>query len=153
MSSTRKFIFRCTKARLFIFIRNKILKKQKKKKTSQKTPKREREGGGGSECWFRRVPGPGQDFSWDFFLQTTRFCMCMCIYIIAYKRIFIEGGIGVLELFLVIFIQNGAILGNSNGYTCLDIMPQQEGRLPIYLIRDVQHTVIYINLIHCICRY
>ena len=57
------------------------------------------------------------------------------------------------ELFFVIFIQNGAILGNSNGYTCLDIMPQLEGRLPIYLIRDVQYIVIYINLIHCICRY
>ena len=32
----------------------------------------------------------------------------------------------------------------SNWYTCLDIMPQQEGRLPIYLIRDVQYIVIYI---------
>ena len=82
--------------------------------------------------------------------------MCMCIYIIVSKRIVIEGGIGVLPqnyFFSKIFIQNGAILGNSNGYTCLDIMPQQEGRLPIYLIRDVQYIVISINLIHCICRY
>ena len=67
--------------------------------------------------------------------------MCMCIYIIVSKRIVIEGGYWgpPPELFLVIFIQNGAILGNSNGYTCLDIMPQQEGWLPIYLIRDVQY--------------
>ena len=82
--------------------------------------------------------------------------MCMCIYIVVSKRIVIvkRGYWGPPpELFLVIFIQNGAILGNSNGYTCLDIMQQQEGRLPIYLIRDVQYIVIYINLIHCICRY
>ena len=81
--------------------------------------------------------------------------MCMCIYIIVSKRIVIEGDMGVLpqKFFLVIFIQNGAILGNSNGYTCLDIMPQQEGMLSIYLIRDVQFIVIYIHLIHCICRY
>ena len=73
--------------------------------------------------------------------------MCMCIYIIISKRIVIEGGMGPPpELFLVIFIQNGAILANSNGYTCLDIMPQQEGRLPIYLIRDVQYIVIYIYI-------
>ena len=45
----------------------------------------------------------------------------------------LKGGLGSLSnKFLVIFIQNGAILGNSNGYICLDIMPQQEGRLPIY---------------------
>ena len=36
------------------------------------------------------------------------------------------------------------------GTPCLDIMPQQEGRLPIYLIRDVHYIVIYINLIHTI---
>ena len=97
--STRKFIFRYTKARLFIFIRNKILKKKKKKSNTTPPPPPPRErGGGGSECWFRRVPGPGQDFPWFFllFLHTTRFCMCMCIYIIVSKRIVIEGGIRVL---------------------------------------------------------
>ena len=52
---------------------------------------------------------------------------------------------------LVIFVQNGGILGNTNGYICLDIMPQQEGRLTIfetycYLI-EMQGT--YIDL----CRY
>ena len=105
ISSTRKYISRYTKARLFIFIRNKILKKQnkkaknKKQKTgTQKKPREREREGGGSECWFRRVPGPGQDFPWDFFLflHTTRFCMCMCIYIIVSKRIVIEVGIGVL---------------------------------------------------------
>ena len=75
--------------------------------------------------------------------------MCICIYIIISIRIVIDGG-PPPELFLVIFIQNAAILGNSNGYTCLDIMPQQEGRLPIYLIRDIQYIVIYINLIHIV---
>ena len=57
---------------------------------------------------------------------------------------------------LVIFIQNCAILGNSNGYIFLDIMPQKEGRLPIYLNRDVQYEYNYsdINpLIDCMCRY
>ena len=44
MSSTRKFIFMYTKARLFIFIRNKILKKQTQKQPQKKKPKR----GGGS---------------------------------------------------------------------------------------------------------
>ena len=34
--------------------------------------------------------------------------------------------------FLVIFIQNGAILGYANGYMCLDIMSQKESRLPIF---------------------
>ena len=41
---------------------------------------------------------------------------------------------------LVIFMQNGASLGNNYAYMCLDIMPQQEGTLPskhIYLNRDV----------------
>ena len=38
----------------------------------------------------------------------------------------VEGGSGGLppEHFLVIFIQNGAILGNINGYMWLDIMSQ-----------------------------
>ena len=39
---------------------------------------------------------------------------------------------------LVIFIQNGAILGNFIGYICLDIMPQKEDR-------GVQYIVIYIR--------
>ena len=74
-----------------------------------------------------------QDRIFFLFLHTTSFSMCMCIYIIVSKRIVIEGGMGVLpqNFFFVIFIQNGAILGNSYWYTCLDIMPQQEGRLPI----------------------
>ena len=36
------------------------------------------------------------------------------------------------KYFLVIFVQNGAILGNTNGYTCLDTMPQQEGKLTVF---------------------
>ena len=44
MSSTRKFIFRYTKARLSIFIRNKILKKQKKKKDTTPPPPQEKGG-------------------------------------------------------------------------------------------------------------
>ena len=31
--------------------------------------------------------------------------------------------------FLVIFMHKSAILGNTYGYMCLDIMPQQEGRM------------------------
>ena len=81
MSSTTKFIFRYTKARLFIFIRNKILKKQKKnqknKQTKTKTHPHTRthktKRGGGSECWFRRVPGPGQDLPWDQGIKTSIF--------------------------------------------------------------------------------
>ena len=54
-------------------------------------------------------------------------------YIIVCKRIVIEGSLGELPRnFLAIFIQNGAILSNSKGYICLDIMPQQEDSLPIY---------------------
>ena len=30
------------------------------------------------------------------------------------------------EKLLVIFMQNGAILGNTNGYICLDIMAKQQ---------------------------
>ena len=95
MSSTRKFIFRYTKARLFIFIRNKILKKRKKKIIIKKPQKPLREGG--SECWFRRVPGPGQDFPWDFF---NYFCtlpgsVCACAYILWYlKELLLKGVLG-----------------------------------------------------------
>ena len=79
----------------------------------------------------------------------------MYIYIIVSKEFLLKWvwGTSPRSIFLVIFIQNGAILGNSNGYTCLDIMPQQEGRLPIYLIIDVQYIVIYIHLRHCMCWY
>ena len=35
---------------------------------------------------------------------------------------------------------------------CMDIMPQQEGRLPIYLNRDVYSDDMYV-LIHCMCWY
>ena len=67
--------------------------------------------------------------------------MCMCIYIIVSQRIVIELVLGSSPIiFLVIFIQNGAILGSSYWYTCLDIMPQQEGRLPIYLIRGQKRS-------------
>ena len=67
MSSTRKFIFRDTEARLFIFIRNKILKKQKKKKKKKKAKKKKRkkkEGGG-----FRMLvqKGTRTGFSMGFF--------------------------------------------------------------------------------------
>ena len=89
MSSTRKF--RYTKARLFIFIRNKILKK--KKKTDKKTtPKR----GGGQNVGSEGCQDQDRIFHGIFFLflHTTRFCMCMCIYIIVSKRIVIEGGMG-----------------------------------------------------------
>ena len=48
MSSTTKFIFRYTKARLFIFIRNKILKKQKKNNNNNNRhhPKKKAKRGG-----------------------------------------------------------------------------------------------------------
>ena len=62
VSSTGKLIFKNTKARIFIFIRNIFLKKQKKK------------GGEGSECWLRRETG--QDFPCVFFLQTTSNAHC-----------------------------------------------------------------------------
>ena len=69
MSSSGKFIFRYTKARIFIFTRNKIFKKAKKKKKKKKTRGRE----GGSECWLRREAV--QEFPPDFFfLQTTGMC-------------------------------------------------------------------------------
>ena len=143
MSSTRKFIFRYTKARLFIFICNKILKKQKKKKNKTKQnrpPKR----GGGVRMLVQKGARTRTGFSMGFFAHYQVMYVHVHIYIIVSKRIVIEGGFGVLpqNYFLVIFIQNGAVLGNSNGYTCLDIMPQQEGRLPLYLIRDVQYTCI-----------
>ena len=53
--------------------------------------------------------------------------------------------------FCVIFIQNGAILGNTNGYMCLDIESQKEGRLPIFELRCTVYSVY--QLIHCMCRY
>ena len=48
--------------------------------------------------------------------------------VIVCKIIVIEWGSSPRKI-LVIFVQNGAILGNTNGYSymCLDIMPQQEG--------------------------
>ena len=52
------------------------------------------------------------------------------------------------EFFLVIFIQNGAILGNSNKYVCLDTMPQKEDRLPIYLKRDVYMYIVIHTTVH-----
>ena len=64
--SAEKFIFRYTKARIFIFIRNKILKKPPpppKKKTTTTT----RGGGGGRNvAWFRRVAG--KDLLYDFYI-------------------------------------------------------------------------------------
>ena len=135
-----------SKARLFIFIRNKILKKQKKKKETRHNPPPQEKGG--SECWFRRVPGPGQDFPWDFYLIFARYQVLYVhvhIYYSIWQNCYWRGYWGPPpKLFLVFFIQNGVVLGNSNWYTCLDIMPQQEGRLPIYLIRDVQYIVLYI---------
>ena len=94
MSSTSKFIFRYTKARLFILIRNKILKKQKKKKKKPDTKKKRREGGGGVRMLVQKGARTRTGFSMSFFLflHTTRFCMSMCIYIIVSKRIVIEGG-------------------------------------------------------------
>ena len=66
----------------------------------------------------------------------------------------VEGSLGSTPFF-VIFMQIGAILGNSNGYICLDIIPQQEGRLPIYLNGD-EHLYSFSDIypfIHCMCRY
>ena len=82
----------------FLFLSATKFWKSKKTKPKKKTDTKKPERGGGSECWFRWVPGPGQDFPWDFFLflHTTRFCMCMCICIIVSKRIVIEGGFGIL---------------------------------------------------------
>ena len=52
----------------------------------------------------------------------------------------LEGGSGVLpQKKFVIFVRNVAILGNTNGYICLDIIHQQEGRLTIY------ETYCYLN--------
>ena len=95
MTSTRKYIFRYTKARLFIFIRNKILKKQKKKKKKNRHKKKPQERGG-VRMLVQKGTRTRTGFSMGFFLflHTTRFCMC--IYIIVSKRIVIEGGIGVL---------------------------------------------------------
>ena len=52
------------------------------------------------------------------------------------------------NFFLVIFIQNGAILGNANGYMCLDIMAQKESRLPIFEFRC---TVYSVNSLIIVC--
>ena len=145
-----------SKARLFIFIRNKILKK--KKKTDTKKNPREG-GGGGLNVGSEGCHDQDRIFHGIFFFIFAHYMYQVLyvhvhIYYSIYKNCYWRGyGGPPPELFLVIFIQNGAILGNSNGYTCLDIMPQQEGRLPVYLIRDVQYKVIYINLIHCICRH
>ena len=147
MNSTRKFIFRYTKARLFIFIRNKILKKQKKKKRNQTQPPSPREGGG-VIMLVQKGARTRTGFSMGFLFY---FCalpgsVCACAYILKYlTELLLKGVLGSSpKIILVFFIQNGVVLGNSNWYTCLDIMPQQEGRLPIYLIRDVQYIVIYI---------
>ena len=43
--------------------------KKKKNHSHKKNPKR----GGVSECWFRRVPGPEQDFPWDQGIKTSIF--------------------------------------------------------------------------------
>ena len=52
------------------------------------------------------------------------------------------------NFFLVIFIQNGAILGNANGYMCLDIRSQKESRLPIFELRC---TVYSVNSLIIVC--
>ena len=65
----------------------------------------------------------------------------------------IEGGVGISpNIFLIMFKQNGASLGTSNRYMCLDIMPQ-EGSLPIwkYFNKDIQYIDIC-PMIHCMCR-
>ena len=69
------------------------------------------------------------------------------------KTIVIEGGSGVhpQNFFGVIFIQNGAILGNTYWYMCLDIESQKEGRLPIFELRCTVYSVY--QLIHCLCWY
>ena len=47
------------------------------------------------------------------------------VYIIVSDKTVHEGGSGVIpQKKIVIFIQNGASLDNTNGYKCLDIMPQ-----------------------------
>ena len=67
------------------------------------------------------------------------------------KTVVIDGGLGSSPRnFLVIFIRTSAILCKINWYKCLDIMPLQEGMLPIlkhiYLNGDVQCIVIYIDI-------
>ena len=68
--------------------------------------------------------------------------------IIVSKTIVIEGGLGPPE---VIFIQNGVILGITNGYMCLDDMTQQEGTLhahfEIYIWKEIY------NIIHLFCSH
>ena len=56
------------------------------------------------------------------------------VYIIVSERTVLEGGSGGPPriFFLVIFVRKDVILGNTNGYICLDIMPQQEGKLTVF---------------------
>ena len=70
----------------------------------------------------------------------------------------IERDLGVLpQIFFVIFIRTRAILCITNCYLCLDVMPQQEGMLPILQIetyifewRFTVHSDIHVYLlIHC----
>ena len=56
------------------------------------------------------------------------------------------------------FIRTGAIVCNTNWYMCLDIMPLQEGMLPIlkhiFEWRCTVHSDIHVYLlIHCMWRY
>ena len=74
-----------------------------------------------------------------------KICFYECV--IVSETTVLEGGSGCPppEKTLVIFVRNGGILGNTNGYICLDIMPRQEGRLTIsetyfYFNRDSQYT-------------
>ena len=50
---------------------------------------------------------------------------------------------------LIIFIQNGAILDNTNGYKCLDIMPQLEGRLTVLKPIDIWIEIHSIHIDFC----
>ena len=64
MRSAGKFIFRYTKARIFIFTRNEILKKHPPPK---KKPRQQQGGGGGRNvAWFRGVAG--KDLLYDFYI-------------------------------------------------------------------------------------
>ena len=93
MSSTRKFIFRYTKARLFIFIRNKILKKQKKKKKKKPDTKKPKRGGGDQNVGSEGCQDQDSIFHGIFFyFCTLPGSVFACAYILLYlKELLLKG--------------------------------------------------------------
>ena len=79
---------------IYFYPQQNFEKAKKKEKNDKKKTKR----GGAQNVGSEGCQDQDRIFHGIFFLflHTTRFCMCMCIYIIVSKRIVIEGGIGVL---------------------------------------------------------